>query len=138
MQTGMARLKSGLAVGMIGRVMYLYHYFTPLLISLVLFGLVVLEVRHLGGITVREGHKRLFLGGCLVAVVVAFQFYRPLTYYEFITDDEFDRRALLPLWELRCASCPRSGVLLEPCKGKLEDLPALAGGESRERYWRKP
>jgi dolichyl-phosphate-mannose--protein O-mannosyl transferase len=105
------------AVGMIGRVMYLYHYFTPLLVSLVLFGLVVLEVRQLGALKIEEWHQQVFLGGCLVAVLVSFQFYRPLTYYEFITDEALERRALVPLWELHCASCPRAGILTEPCKG---------------------
>lgn len=106
------------AVAMIGRVMYLYHYFTPLLVSLVLFGLVVLEVRQLGPFEVKEWHRRIFLGACLAAVLGAFQFYRPLTYYEYLTDEEFERRALVPAWELRCASCERPGVWLAPCEGR--------------------
>ena len=120
------------AVSWIERVMYLYHYFIPLVVSLILFGLVVLEVHRFGPWTVRERARRFFLGGLLVAVVGTFQFYRPLTYYELMSDAAVERRALLPLWELRCVRCERERPGVEPCAAKQRFVIDPSGGSKRQ------
>lgn len=103
-----------LGMSTIDRVMYLYHYFIPLLFSFFLFGLSFLEIRKFGSWRLNEKRKTLillFLGFC---IFFSYQFYRPLTYYELITDDAFRQRAILPLWELRCVNCKQEGLLLVP------------------------
>jgi dolichyl-phosphate-mannose--protein O-mannosyl transferase len=38
-------------------------------------------------------------------VFLSFQFFRPLTFSEPISDAAFERRALLRTWELKCVRC---------------------------------
>jgi dolichyl-phosphate-mannose--protein O-mannosyl transferase len=93
-------------------VMFLYHYFIPLLISFVLVALVVDEVTDLGGRTVTLAHKRAALTIWLAAAFASFWFYKPLTYYERpLTPQELNRRAIVALWDLRCITCPHADGL---------------------------
>lgn len=93
-------------------VMFLYHYFIPLILSFVLLALVVDEIGQLGSRTLTEGHKRTALALWLAAAVACFWFYKPMTYYErSMTPDELHRRALVALWDLRCITCPHADGL---------------------------
>lgn len=87
------------AVSTIDRVMYLYHYFLPLLLSFLLVAIILLEMRRI--------ERTLFLLIVGMLIFVTYQFYRPLTYYEPMTDAQVQRRALLKVWELHCVHCPR-------------------------------
>ena len=49
-------------------------------------------------------------------VVAAFWVYKPLTYYEPLTNAELQRRAIVPLWDLTCATCPHGASQAEPCR----------------------
>ncbi|MBT5237019.1 phospholipid carrier-dependent glycosyltransferase [Candidatus Peregrinibacteria bacterium] len=103
-----------LAVSQIDRVMYLYHYFIPLLFSFILFGYVFMELKQMGALKLTEKRKNwmiLVIGGLIFA---SFHFFRPLTYYEPINDDEFKRRMLFPLWELECVNCENQSLLADP------------------------
>jgi len=103
-----------IGISQIDRVMYLYHYFPPLLFSFILTGLVVSEIQHIGRWRLTTDRKTL---GCLalaVAVFLSYQFYRPLTYYEPLTDAQVARRAIFPLWDLRCATCEQNGYIFKP------------------------
>ena len=96
-------------------VMFLYHYFTPLIISFVLLALVVDELSQLGSRTITERHKRTALALWLAAVMACFWFYKPMTYYERpLTPDELNRRAIVALWDLRCITCPHADGLCTP------------------------
>ena len=103
-----------IAVSQIDRVMYLYHYFIPLLFSFILFAYIFLELKQLGSLKLTENKKQWILLGCATLMFVSFHFYRPLTYYEPISDTAFNRRALFPLWDLECVHCDRRGLIATP------------------------
>ena len=91
-------------------VMYLYHYFIPLLLTFVLCALGLDEMR-----TIRRPQKRALAVAAAAMVVASFLFYKPLTYYEPLTDAQLQRRAVIGLWNLTCATCPRGAVVAQPC-----------------------
>ena len=93
------------------RVMYLYHYFTPLLFSFFLFGISFLEIRRLGRWVLDDRRKVFVL--CVIGFLsfLSFQFYRPLTYYEPLSDDEMQQRSILPFWDLHCVNCEKAHTL---------------------------
>ena len=84
----------------ITRVMYLYHYFPPLTIGVILFGIVWWEARALPW-----NVKRWVLLTALLLAVLAFWVYSPFTYYQLMTPQEFMLRNIWPGWDLRCAGC---------------------------------
>lgn len=103
-----------IAVSQIDRVMYLYHYFIPLIFSFIIVAYVLLELKQLGAFVLTENKKRwivLILG---LLIFAGFQFYRPLTYYEPIEDAAFKRRMIMPIWDLRCVNCERESNLALP------------------------
>ncbi len=103
-----------LAISQLDRVMYLYHYFIPLLFSFILFGLVVDTLETLGRWKLYESRKIVLMTCIGLAIFMAFQFYRPLTYYEPIRDAAFRWRAILPIWELTCVDCEKKSGLVVP------------------------
>lgn len=93
-------------------VMFLYHYFIPLILSFVLVALVLDDVSQLGTHAVTFAHKRAALAVWLVVVFATFWFFKPLTYYERpLTPEELSRRAIVALWDLRCITCPHADGL---------------------------
>ncbi len=103
-----------LAISQLGRVMYLYHYFIPLLFSFILFGLVVDNIETIGRWKLSENRKIVLMTVIGLFIFAAFQFYRPLTYYEPLKDAAFRRRAIFPLWELTCVDCQKKSSLVVP------------------------
>lgn len=105
-----------IAISQLDRVMYLYHYFPPLLFGFIILGLVFLELRRFWKWEwTLEGKKTgLLVFGLLI--FAAFQFYRPLTYYQPLNDAQFKRRAFFSLWELTCVKCNKVSSLAIPCK----------------------
>ncbi len=104
------------AISRIDRVMYLYHYFLPLLFSFILVGIVVESLRNVGRWPVKEEQRTLGLLMLSVAIFLGYQVYRPFTYYEPLTDDQVTRRAIIKLWDLHCTECEASNVLATPTK----------------------
>jgi dolichyl-phosphate-mannose--protein O-mannosyl transferase len=100
------------AMSRIDRVMYLYHYFLPLLFSFILLGLSLVELRRLGRWRIDRRGRRIAMALASLAVVASFLFYSPLTYYRPITDAAFMKRSVLRLWDLRCERCPRTSPLV--------------------------
>jgi dolichyl-phosphate-mannose--protein O-mannosyl transferase len=86
-----------LAISRIDRVLYLYHYFLPLVFSFFLLGLAIKRVRRLG--RYRLGDVRKVAGPFVLAalIIIGFRFYYPLTYYQPLSDDALRARALFPL-----------------------------------------
>ncbi|MGB5163304.1 MAG: phospholipid carrier-dependent glycosyltransferase [Thermoanaerobaculia bacterium] len=99
------------AISQLDRVMYLYHYFIPLLFSYILFGLAFSEIGQIGSWKMTDHRRMMALALCAVAVFGSYCFYRPLTYYEPITDAEFQKRSLIRLWDLHCARCDLTSPL---------------------------
>ena len=93
-------------------VMFLYHYFVPLIFSFVLVALVLDEVDRIGSRAITFADKRLALAIWLAAAIASFWFYKPLTYYERpLTPEALRRRAIVGLWDLRCITCPHADGL---------------------------
>lgn len=103
-----------LAVFRIDRVMYLYHYFIPLFLTFILWGLCLLEIPQLGKWRLTEERRSMLLLGFGGAVFLGYLFYRPFAYYEPMTDEAVERRALLPTWDIRCVNCPQDGYFAIP------------------------
>lgn len=100
-----------IAISMLPRVMYLYHYFIPLLFSFILFALAVENLEFIGKLKLTTNRKLIGLTMLGVLIFGAYQYYRPLSYYEPIADEAFQRRAIVPMWELHCVRCEKvSGI----------------------------
>ncbi len=84
----------------ISRVMYLYHYLPPLIIGVVLFGIVLWMAQSLS-----TNLKRDMLVVSMMLLVFMFWVYKPLTYYEPLTREQFQQRNIFPAWDLRCVGC---------------------------------
>ncbi len=108
------------AVSRIDRVMYLYHYFIPLLLSFIITAYVFLELKRIGMFALTESRKNWILLLCGLLVFAGFQFYRPLTYYEPIDDKAFEKRMIFQLWELRCVNCKRESHFAIPLESDAE------------------
>jgi dolichyl-phosphate-mannose--protein O-mannosyl transferase len=102
------------AISSISRVMYLYHYFIPLLFSYILFALAVLNIRQIGRSIIDEQKRLLAMTFLALLIFAAFQLYRPLTYYEPISKKSFERLSFFPLWELTCVGCTKVSGLAVP------------------------
>lgn len=100
-------------VFLLDRVMYLYHYFFPLVVSFFLLGLSLLELRHMFQWRLTGPRQLGVFLGLGVATFLGFLFFKPFAYYEPITDDAFKRRAFFPLWELHCVHCPRNSAFVQ-------------------------
>ncbi len=105
-----------IAVSQIGRVLYLYHYFLPLILSFLILAIVIDNIQGFWKWTMNEQGRTLTLMILAMLMFAGFQFYRPLTYYEPMTDVQVERRAILKLWELHCVNCDKSSVLVVPTK----------------------
>ncbi len=104
------------AISRLDRVMYLYHYFLPLIFSYILFAL-AFENFHVFASKVLTEHKRgIILTIIAILIFGCFQIYRPFTYYEPIMNAQVRRRAILPLWELTCVNCAKKSTLVVPTK----------------------
>lgn len=81
------------------RVMYLYHYFIPLVWSIFLFFLMFL---YLSG-SRKAGRRRVLAGAFLLtgAVIACFVFFSPLTYYQPLTRVQFQAREWFSFWGLK-------------------------------------
>jgi dolichyl-phosphate-mannose--protein O-mannosyl transferase len=101
------------AISQISRVMYLYHYFLPLLFSFCVLALVLMEIQRIGRWTVTTNRR---LGAFMVLALVIFasyEFYRPLSNYEPISDGAFARRVLTELWDLHCVHCAKTSPFVQ-------------------------
>ncbi len=105
-----------LAVSRIERVMYLYHYFLPLLFGFFVLALVLDEIQTLGRRGVTETMRLVAIMVLAGLCFVSFQFYKPFTYYQPLTDAQVERRAIFSLWELRCVNCTQESPLLVPSR----------------------
>jgi dolichyl-phosphate-mannose--protein O-mannosyl transferase len=103
-----------IAVLQITRVMYLYHYFLPLIFSYIIFGLVVGNIPRIGQFVLNENRRLLIMTFLGLLVFAFFQFYRPFTYYEPMTNGQVKLRNLNPLWEIKCVECAPSSTLVSP------------------------
>jgi dolichyl-phosphate-mannose--protein O-mannosyl transferase len=93
-------------VSRVPRVMYLYHYFLPLILSFLLFAQALATIARAGWLGLTETRATVLLQILAAAVLLGHHVYRPLTYYQPLTHPQVARRALIPAWDLRCVNCP--------------------------------
>lgn len=100
------------AFSMMDRVHFLYSYFPALLVSFLLLGIVFAEASSIGSWKLTEERKTLIamLFACLI--FLSFQIFRPFTYYEPISNDALERRAIFRLWNLHCVDCEKPNPLV--------------------------
>lgn len=102
------------AVSQITRVMYLYHYFIPLTLSIVLAALCFEEFAAFGKWELTERRKQAALLGIAVLAFASFEFFAPLTYYKPLTNASFEKRDLVRLWDLKCVNCASDNPVAVP------------------------
>ena len=83
----------------ITRVMYLYHYFIPLIFSFVILFL-IFNYYLIGCRPERKKTAYNILIIFLFAIIVSYQFYSPLTYYKPLTTEQFNQRIWFNFWKL--------------------------------------
>jgi dolichyl-phosphate-mannose-protein mannosyltransferase len=94
------------------RVFFLYSYFPALNISFILLAFLIKELPHLnvrGAILKRLPHFLILLPTLSFA---SFLFFSPFTYHLPLTRQEFESRAWLKIWNLRCVNCEREGIFV--------------------------
>lgn len=101
------------AMSFFERVLFLYSYFPPLIFSFILIALIVMELRAVGRFRLVEEHKMIGVGILAALIFGVHQFFRPLTYYEPLTDRQVARRAWLPIWQLHCVNCGNESPLVK-------------------------
>lgn len=84
----------------IGRVMYLYHYFIPLIFSFIILFLIF---NHIAGEYLKTNKRTAYhlLILFLLIIIGSYQFYSPLTYYRPLKTDEFNQRIWFKFWKLK-------------------------------------
>lgn len=107
------------------RVMYLYHYFIPLLFSFIILPLVSAEITNLGPFRLSARFKTTVLCCWSIGLVLVFRLYSPLTYYQPIENSSVKRLALLSAWDLRCPACPLTNRIASPQKKSSRSLRSL-------------
>ncbi|OGJ65559.1 hypothetical protein A3A67_00235 [Candidatus Peribacteria bacterium RIFCSPLOWO2_01_FULL_51_18] len=103
-----------IAVLQIHRVMYLYHYFVPLIFSYIIFGILIGNLPRIGGFVLSENRRLLLMTFLGLLIFASFQFMRPFTYYEPLNNDQVKARDLFPLWEIKCVECSSNSTLVTP------------------------
>ena len=104
-----------LIMSQLDRVMYLYHYFIPLIISFILLALVIDEIKQIGRLSLDSKRKTVACFLLAVCIFLSYQLYRPFTYYDPpLTNEQVQSRSLLRLWNLRCVTCNRDDPLVVP------------------------
>ena len=98
------------AMGNITRVLYLYHYFIPLMFTFLLTAAIWREVDRVGTILVTDSRKTGLVAISITLIFMSYLWYSPFTYYKPIGDRELASRALLSMWDLRCSGCPRTNL----------------------------
>jgi dolichyl-phosphate-mannose--protein O-mannosyl transferase len=105
-----------IAISTLDRVMYLYHYFLPLLFSYVLFALSFINIHQFFEWKLNEDRRIMIMTILGLCIFASFQFFRPLSYYIPMTNEEVQRRSFLSLWELHCVDCKKKSTLVVPSK----------------------
>lgn len=103
-----------LAISQLDRVMYLYHYFTPLLFSFFLICLVLLELKQISRFQLTNERRTIFIFILCAYMVAGWYHFRGFTYYEPMTKEAVTSRAWLDLWDLHCVGCDHSNYMVNP------------------------
>lgn len=100
--------------GNLGRVMYLYHYFVPLLIGWIMLGFLAPMLTHIGAFQLTSNFKKIFLFTALSLEVASFALFSPFTYAIGISDKEVAKLNWLSVWDIHCVDCQSGNPLARP------------------------
>lgn len=109
------------AIGLINRVMYLYHYFPALLFSLFIAAMLIKNINKIFCFKVSKIFKISLISFLCILSIIAFFIYSPLTYYKEIPTNDISKLALNPAWDLKCPGCERTNHLANPIERKASD-----------------
>jgi ABC-type Na+ efflux pump permease subunit len=101
------------------RVMYLYHYFPPLLFSMVLVAMVLQDIQQFWTVKMNDEYRQNIACGIGVLTVCCYFHFAPFTYYKLISDQAVTNRAWLHLWNLHCVECDRTDAHWESISCEL-------------------
>jgi dolichyl-phosphate-mannose--protein O-mannosyl transferase len=89
-----------IGVMQIQRVLYLYLYFIPLILSLLLAFTVYSYVFEKA---IQRLDRRLVIGSVLfvLLIILVYAFFSPLTYFEPLTKDQFLMRSWFSFWHMK-------------------------------------
>jgi hypothetical protein len=118
------------------RVMYLYHYFIPLLFTLILAAMVSRKFDFsaiFSRLRFSDENVKLtwiiFSVSFAVSIFAVFRFYSPLTYAEPLTNQQLASRNILSLWDLHCPDCKLTNQFAQPvCNPKEKPSPRIQIG----------
>jgi dolichyl-phosphate-mannose--protein O-mannosyl transferase len=98
------------------RVMYLYHYLVPLILSLIVLGITIprIKAHKRFGSKLSEG---VFFSVGVALLMIGFYIYAPFSYGFPLSDEQVKSRSWLKLWDIRCASCDPVNKIARPIKG---------------------
>ncbi|MBI4973285.1 phospholipid carrier-dependent glycosyltransferase [Candidatus Roizmanbacteria bacterium] len=85
---------------MVERVLYLYHYFIPLIFSLILSFLMFLYLFE-EGLKKKDIKVITIITAIIIIIVITFLFFSPLTYYQPLTYAQFELRNWFSFWGLK-------------------------------------
>lgn len=102
------------AISQLDRVMYLYHYFTPLLFSFFLAVLLLLEVTQIGRFRLTNERRNIIILILCAYIVAGWHFFHGFTYYEPMTKEQVQARAWLDIWDLHCVGCDHTNYVFNP------------------------
>jgi dolichyl-phosphate-mannose-protein mannosyltransferase len=89
----------------IPRVMYLYHYFIPLLLSWLILATMIPRLKCWGRHRFTAEGKLAVLTGWALALIAAYCFFSPLTYSKPLSAAQLNSRNWIKAWGLRCVHC---------------------------------
>lgn len=98
----------------IGRVMYLYHYFIPLLLSFCLAAKWIPPLVARYSTRLESDVDSIAQSVLILSLACGWYFMSPLTYYHPLTCTEFNRRAILDLWKMYPVNCKQPQVIQVP------------------------
>lgn len=88
-----------IAIAQIERVMYLYHYFVPLIFGIANLGLVFSYI-YKQAIEAGSWHTRINMMVVIAVLVGLFAFFAPLTFGFGINESQFELRNWLSVWDI--------------------------------------
>ncbi len=122
---------------MSGRVLYLYHYFIPLIFGWIMLALTLSEVRQIAGFYLPKVLKASMLAAVIFLQSFTFYYFAPLTYYLPLTEKQIMSRNWLSLWNIVCVNCKSSNpVAVSTVDPKITNSPDvyISGIRALESY----
>lgn len=113
-------LLSWLSPFFLPRVFYLYHYFLPLCLSWILFGLSIPHLKTIAGIYISDVFKKIISILIIIGIVSGYLFFKPFTYHKPLSKEEFEKRKIFSLWDIHSQHEESTNPLAKPIKEEIK------------------